>query len=973
MEDKPGDTSSSGFTETISFSTNTNPIITTNANLISNPSSLTSCLNQNLPPLDRLYPQCNKSILPKRWNKKDMSEHLYLSNDGLRVHYRGPGQTHADAAAVRTHHEVPFQTGIYYYEVKIISKGRNGYISIGLSSGSVSLSRLPGWDKKSFGYHGDDGCAFASHGEGDAYGPKFTTDDIIGCGFDIIKKEIFFTKNGKNLGPAFKNVNINYRLYPTMGLRHQTEIAQANFGQTNFVYNIDDYIESRRIRINNNILESERCLRQYADQNSYQSNFHYKPPGKNKNNKEEPELGIYQEELMLRLISNHLMHSGYFNTIKTLNNSLGSSAVNFEPDLKKNLIELDRILEEQDRIQTLRRLEKLERDNNLEKEEQSMEEIIGINEATTDENNSKNVDKIGLLPVTVTPATIIPSPIEIEAAPVIYNKRQSDPLTEPKDQKNNNNDANDQMTDDAEQQQSFDQILDNLKIKMSCLNDFRVKWYHAIMVGDVSLVIDEINENYPEMMGLEVLPMIVTTTYDDYEAFDYVDDMTDSYISQTSKNNNNNSNSKPKKFIASNTPQSLNSVLKLRQFTELCSKHDQSKKFNSNEEREEFLLQLGQELGGDNDIIENPNNLTILEEGFNILAYDAAASNNNKENSQNNDAVSCKSEKSGCNSSVNLGSQLTLNSEISQNTCNDNMTDQSLTQDKNLTKKENNIQDCLDLLPSQSQLISMISDSNISNLECLEYLNNNTSVKNLDDKESLNRKNTVSSLQSFDSNAVQVAQSSSKASTNSNSSPLNLLSSQQVTNLASSSNNIFQRVALNSSPTNSLPVKLPSGSDDHNHTNQKPTILRQSPLTIQNNVNSILLQNQNLSSLPQPHDFSSSNPSTINTVDNNCLNFDVDNARKNELNFGLMQSSMTDSILWNSQDDKVGVGKKELEENDGDFKVLSFFKHFLRASERKLKILNKKKPFSQIQHPPPSRTRTPSQSPRRHPPKIPQS
>ena len=87
-----------------------------------------------------------------------------------------------------------------------------------------------------------------------------------------------------------------------------------------------------------------------------------------------------------------------------------------------------------------------------------------------------------------------------------------------------------------------------------------------------------------------------------------------------------------------------------------------------------------------------------------------------------------------------------------------------------------------------------------------------------------------------------------------------------------------------------------------------------------------------MSSLPQPHDFSSSNPSTINTVDNSCLNFDVDNARKNELNFGLMQSSMTDSILWNSQEDKVEVAKKELEENNGDFKVLSFLSIFLLSA-----------------------------------------
>ena len=40
--------------------------------------------------------------------------------------------------------------------------------------------RLPGWDKHSYGYHGDDGHSFCSSGQGQAYGPTFTTGDVIG-------------------------------------------------------------------------------------------------------------------------------------------------------------------------------------------------------------------------------------------------------------------------------------------------------------------------------------------------------------------------------------------------------------------------------------------------------------------------------------------------------------------------------------------------------------------------------------------------------------------------------------------------------------------------------------------------------------------------------------------------------------------------------------------------------------------------
>ena len=36
---------------------------------------------------------------------------------------------------------------------------------------------LVGWDKQSYGYHGDDGNSFCSSGNGQPYGPTFTTSN----------------------------------------------------------------------------------------------------------------------------------------------------------------------------------------------------------------------------------------------------------------------------------------------------------------------------------------------------------------------------------------------------------------------------------------------------------------------------------------------------------------------------------------------------------------------------------------------------------------------------------------------------------------------------------------------------------------------------------------------------------------------------------------------------------------------------
>lgn len=96
--------------------------------------------------ISRLYPNVNQSEtpLPRQWSAKDKCQSLSLSMSNLRVTYKGPGKTHKDAASVRTDFPIPAACGIYYFEVKVLSKGRDGYMGIGLSKSDVLLNRLPG-------------------------------------------------------------------------------------------------------------------------------------------------------------------------------------------------------------------------------------------------------------------------------------------------------------------------------------------------------------------------------------------------------------------------------------------------------------------------------------------------------------------------------------------------------------------------------------------------------------------------------------------------------------------------------------------------------------------------------------------------------------------------------------------------------------------------------------------------------------
>jgi len=161
--------------------------------------------------LKRLYPSVNGTTIPMQWRKMESTNETFcidLRENRTVVEYQGNGETtHRDARAVRTAEPIPAGCGLFYFEIKVISKGKNGYIAVGVADDKVKLARLPGWDENSYGYHGDDGNVFTGSGTGVNYGPTFTTGDIIGCCFDLVARTIFFTKNGENLDTAFEDVS----------------------------------------------------------------------------------------------------------------------------------------------------------------------------------------------------------------------------------------------------------------------------------------------------------------------------------------------------------------------------------------------------------------------------------------------------------------------------------------------------------------------------------------------------------------------------------------------------------------------------------------------------------------------------------------------------------------------------------------------------------------------------------------------
>ena len=205
---------------------------------------------ENAPPNedDNLVP------LPSRWNEMDKYPGLDILQDGTEIRYNGPSnKMELEAAASRADHPMSPQCGIYYFEVEIKNKTKDGMIAIGFSSPRASLERLPGWESESWAYQGDDGKSFFGEGTGRPYGPTFGLNDVVGCGVDFASGCAFFTKNGRNLGTAFRELK-NIKPFPAVGMKKSPgSWISVNFGQRPFIFDIDGMMAQQRSAVDREI------------------------------------------------------------------------------------------------------------------------------------------------------------------------------------------------------------------------------------------------------------------------------------------------------------------------------------------------------------------------------------------------------------------------------------------------------------------------------------------------------------------------------------------------------------------------------------------------------------------------------------------------------------------------------------------------------------------------------------------------
>lgn len=235
---------------------------------------------------DSLFP------LPTQWNRDDMAIAIDAQPDGMGIKFpesKAHHERELEACAARTDHHIPPQCGIYYYEVQILAGKRDDtFIAVGFSTKTASIDRPVGWEPESWGYHCDDGRCFTGQKIGRPFAPTFSAGDVIGCGINFKERSAFYTKNGASLGYAFHDIPKG-KLYPSVSLKKPGEHVVANFGQTPFVFNIDDMVREQRARIQKQIMAADTSTLEH---------------------------GMGETDLIHNLVMQFLQHDGYVETAR---------------------------------------------------------------------------------------------------------------------------------------------------------------------------------------------------------------------------------------------------------------------------------------------------------------------------------------------------------------------------------------------------------------------------------------------------------------------------------------------------------------------------------------------------------------------------------------------------------------------------------------------------------------------------------
>eukprot|EP00698_Gefionella_okellyi_P024600 TRINITY_DN8735_c0_g1_i1.p1 TRINITY_DN8735_c0_g1~~TRINITY_DN8735_c0_g1_i1.p1 ORF type:complete len:410 (-),score=76.06 TRINITY_DN8735_c0_g1_i1:99-1328(-) len=161
---------------------------------------------------------------------------LEVGRDRVTVKYTGNAHHNNDVGGIQCNISCDPDVMIPYFEITVVNSGIKGNMSIGITNDQYRGTSHPGSEVHTYGYVADEGKR-STNGRSEVYGPTWTTGDVVGCGLIYHKREIFFTKNGKNLGAAFHHLQNEIPYFFTIGLHSSGEVVHANFNGP-FVFDV---------------------------------------------------------------------------------------------------------------------------------------------------------------------------------------------------------------------------------------------------------------------------------------------------------------------------------------------------------------------------------------------------------------------------------------------------------------------------------------------------------------------------------------------------------------------------------------------------------------------------------------------------------------------------------------------------------------------------------------------------------------
>ncbi|EAR89640.3 Ran-binding protein in the microtubule-organising centre protein (macronuclear) [Tetrahymena thermophila SB210] len=245
--------------------------------------NISSSISQNLNHYQQIL--LNPEYLPNKQNtkirvptiKRKYSPNLKFCNDGESVKYiRKPIDTSFVYSNFQTDYVSSREDIIFYYEVEMIEMSDQSDICVGLGISTFPVHKQPGFSKKAK-------CSFGCKKNGEIRCSKIKSTqkvkpwgqgNVIGCGYNYITNEIFFTNDGEYKA-AFTIVR-NYQFIGIISLSYFRDKVRINFGQRPFKFDIRSLIADYKAQIQKQIstqkcdlFEVHKLVQQYLYLNGY--------------------------------------------------------------------------------------------------------------------------------------------------------------------------------------------------------------------------------------------------------------------------------------------------------------------------------------------------------------------------------------------------------------------------------------------------------------------------------------------------------------------------------------------------------------------------------------------------------------------------------------------------------------------------------------------------------------------------------